>query len=270
MLSRWLAVAIVVTVPCLPAGAQTAPAAVPTTTVAASPAVSPATEAALAALADKTALPAGTRVVFLGDSITAVTSRQPVKYPEMIGKALAKKYGDKAQAVNAGRGGDNVLSAMKRVETDVIAKQPTLVFINLGVNDSKLIAPDYAKNSVPPDQFTAGYRDLIKLIQEKTGAKVVVVGTLACPDDVTKNNAMGKEKKGNYFGNPEQLKKYNAAAKEIAAEFKSDYVDLFDLFMAQPDLKALFPGDGVHANQQGQELIAVQLMKHLAQKYPAK
>lgn len=269
MLTRWIAVGLIVAVPALSTVAQTTPPPVPTTTVPA-PAITPATEATLAALATKTALPAGTNIVFLGDSITALTSRQPVKYPEMIGKALEKKYGDKVTFVNAGKGGDNVQSALKRAETDVLAKKPTLVFINLGVNDSKLVAPEHTRNQIPFDQFTAGYRDLVKLVQEKTGATVVVVGTLACADELTRARAMGGAKKATYFGNPEQLKKYNAAAKEIAAEFKSDYVDLFDLFMAQPDLKALFPGDGVHANQQGQELIAVQLMKYLAQKYPAK
>jgi lysophospholipase L1-like esterase len=265
---RPAACAFVFALAAFPALAQEKPPA-PTTTLAAPPVISPATEAELAALAAKTALPAGTRLLCLGDSITAVSARQSLKYPEMIGQALAKKYGDKAQVLNAGKGGDSVPGALKRVETDVIEKRPTLVFINLGVNDSKLAAPDHAKNVVPLDQFTAGYRDLIKLIQEKTGATVVVVGTLACVDEYTRAAATG-EKKRNYFGKPEELKKYNAAAKEIAAEFKCDYVDLFDLFMAQPDLKALFPGDGVHANQKGQELIALQLMKHLARKYPAK
>ncbi len=199
---------------------------------------------------------------------TAVTPRQPVKYPEMLAQVLAAKYGDKVQVLNAGKGGDNVLSALKRAETDVLPKQPTLVFINLGVNDSKLVAPAHERNQIPLDQFTTGYRDLIKLIREKTGAAVVVVGTIACADELTRAIATG-EKKRTYFGNPDQLKKYNAAARDIAAEFKCDYVDLFDLFMAQPDLKALFPGDGVHANQKGQELIALQLMKFLAHKFPA-
>ena len=237
--------------------------------VVAAPSTSDATTKELAALVEKSNLPAGMRMVCLGDSITVVTARQPVKYPEMIGLALKKKYGDKVEVFNAGKGGDNVQSALKRLATDVIPRKPTLVFINLGVNDSKLVAPEHTRNSIPFDQFTATYRDLLKAIKEQTGAESVIVGAAACVDEWTRAIAMGGEKKKTYFGNPAQLKKYNAAAQEIGKELKCDYIDLFDYFMAQPDLKALFPQDGVHANQQGQELIALQLMRYLAKKYPA-
>lgn len=222
----------------------------------------------LAALVEKTSLPTGMHIVCLGDSITAITARQPVKYPEMIGLALKKKYGDNVEVFNAGKSGDNVPLALKRLKTDVIPRKPTLVFINLGVNDSKLVAPEHTRTRVPFDQFITSYRDLLKAIKEKTDADSVIVGTVACVDEWAKAIAMSGKNK-NYLGNPEQLKKFNAAAQGIGKELNCDYIDLFDYFMAQPDLKALFPEDGVHVSQQGQELIALQFMRYLAKKYPA-
>lgn len=260
-----LALSISISTAQTPAPAPVAPAA-----AAEGPVPSAETARELDALAGKTALPSGARIVCLGDSITITNARQTVKYPEMIGQALAKKQPGKIEVFNAGKGGCNVQMALDNVETNVIARRPTLVFINMGVNDSKLVAPDHQRNQVPLDKFTAAYRELIKTIKAKTGAECVVVGTVACADEVTKAIAMGGPKKKTYFGNPEQLKKYNSAAQAIAKEMGCDYVDLFDCFMAQPDIKALFPGDGVHANQKGQELIALQLMRYLAGKYPAK
>ena len=225
----------------------------------------------LSDLARKTALPTPMRIVCLGDSITAVHPRRPeVKYPQMLQAALKARYGDKVEVVNAGRGGDNVLSALKRLDADVIQKQPTLVFVNLGVNDSKLAAPKYERNQVPLEKFTKGYRALIDKLRKQTKSTVVAVGTIACVDEWTHKAAMGGKRKRNYFGNPEQLKKYNAAVQDIAREMGMGYVDLYAHFLSQPDLSALFRSpDGVHCREKGQEQIALQLMRYLARKYPA-
>lgn len=222
----------------------------------------------LAALAARTSLPPGARVVCLGDSITA-PSPSTVKYPELLAMAFAAARPGAVEVINAGIGGDDVRKAFKRVQVDVISRRPTLVFINLGINDSKLVAPDYAHNFVPLEQFKSTYLDLIRKIQEATGAEVTVVGTLACIEEWTRAKAFDGPVRMNHFGLPAQLRRYNAAAREAGKALGCDYVDLFDYFRTQPDLGALFPeNDGVHAGPRGQELIALQLMRHLARKHP--
>lgn len=258
-ITAWMAAAVCV-------GAATASWAAEAAAGAVEKPIDPAVAAELADLAGKTALPEGTRIVFLGDSITAPGSLK-YKYPEMIRDALAAA-GLTAEVINAGRGGDNILSAGARLEADVLAHKPTQVFVNLGVNDSKLSAPDHTRNSVPLDRFTEGYRAVIEKLQA-SGAAVTLVGTIACVDEWTRKRAMGGEKKATYFGNPEQLTRYNAVVQALAKEFTLDYLDLYDLFRAQPDLTALFKGsDGVHAHTRGQELIARRILQALQKRFP--
>jgi lysophospholipase L1-like esterase len=222
----------------------------------------------LIALAEKVALPDGTRIVCLGDSITA-PAPYATKYPEILAMAFAAARPGTVEVVNAGIGGDDVRKAFKRVQADVISRRPTLVFINLGVNDSKLVAPGYAHNFVPLEQFKATYLDLIRKIQEAAGAEVTVVGTLACVEEWTRAKAVGGPTPMNHFGVPEQLHRYNAAAHEAGKALGCDYVELWEPFHSHPDLKSLFPeNDGVHAGPRGQELIALQVMRHLAGKHP--
>lgn len=223
----------------------------------------------LVALAGKTALPTPLTIVCLGDSITAVSARQPVKYPEMLQHALSGKYGDTVKVINAGKGGDNAESALKRLEADVLTHKPNLVFVNLGINDSKLPAQfNYERNQVPLERFSAAYAQITSAIKQ-AGGKPVSVGTIACVEEWTIRATQG-EKKGTWFGKGEELVKYNAAAQAIAKDQQLDYIDLYDHFRAQPDLKALFSAhDGVHCRDRGQEQIALQLMRHLASKYPA-
>lgn len=223
----------------------------------------------LSALAAKTSVPTPMTIVCLGDSITASTERQPVKYPEMLQRALSLKYGEQVKVINAGRGGDNVESALKRMETDVLAHKPGLIFVNLGINDSKLPAQfNYERNQIPLDRFIEAYGQIIAL-SKQAGAQVTAVGTIACVEEWT-IRATQREKKSTWFGKGEELAKYNAAVRKLADEHGTRYVDLYDHFRSQPDLKALFSEpDGVHCRDRGQEQIALQLMRHLASRYPA-
>lgn len=218
----------------------------------------------LAALAARTTLPTPLTIVCLGDSITVATERQPLKYPEMLQQALSLKYGDQVKIVNAGKGGDNAESALQRLQADVLSHKPGLVFVNLGINDSKLPAAfNYERNQIPLDRFLDAYAQIIASCKQ-AGAQVTVVGTIACVDEWTVRATQG-QKKSTWFGKPEELMKYNAAARKLADEQGLSYVDLYDHFRAQPDLKALFSEpDGVHCRDRGQEQIALQLMRHLA------
>jgi lysophospholipase L1-like esterase len=223
----------------------------------------------LVALAAKTSLPTPLTIVCLGDSITAPTQLQPVKYPEMLKGALSGKYGERVKIVNAGKGGDNAESALKRLEADVLIHKPDLVFVNLGINDSKLTAQsDHARSQIPVERFSAAYLQILSAVKQ-AGGKVVAVGTIACVEEWTSRATQG-EKKTTWFGKGEELVKYNAAARKVAMDQQSDYVDLYDHFRSQPDLKALFAApDGVHCRDRGQEQIALQLMRYLVAKYPA-
>lgn len=94
-------------------------------------------------------LKAGDRIVFLGDSITQ-GGAGPNGYVTMIRQALEKKHADlKIEVIGAGISGNKVPDLQRRVDKDVIAKKPTIVFIYIGINDVWHGEKDPAKGTMP-------------------------------------------------------------------------------------------------------------------------
>jgi len=74
--------------------------------------------------------PEGSRVVFLGDSIThGHRLSAELAYPHRVGLALG------IPVVNAGISGDTTEGGLARLDRDVLAHRPRLVVVALGVND---------------------------------------------------------------------------------------------------------------------------------------
>src|SRR5262245_55207495 len=97
--------------------------------------------------AKKVELKKGDKIIFFGDSLTALAV-QDKNVPEGKGYVplVREALKDKGVEVDAvARGGDKVPDLLKRVDKDVIAKKPTYVVIQIGVND--------AGTSVTPEQF---------------------------------------------------------------------------------------------------------------------
>src|SRR4051812_40725507 len=77
----------------------------------------------------------GDRIVFLGDSITAggVAAKG---YVTLIKNTLADKQKDLGiEIIGAGISGNKVPDLQKRLDRDVLKKNPTLVVIYIGIND---------------------------------------------------------------------------------------------------------------------------------------
>ncbi len=83
----------------------------------------------------KESLKANDRIVFLGDSITAQGAR-PGGYVALVSEAIAEAYPElNIQVIGAGRGGHKVPDCQKRLDRDVLQKDPTVVMIYIGIND---------------------------------------------------------------------------------------------------------------------------------------
>ena len=81
------------------------------------------------------ALKKNDRIVFLGDSITAAGARKG-GYITLSSQAIAKAYPElKIELIGAGIGGHKVPDCQKRLSKDVLQKNPSIVFIYLGIND---------------------------------------------------------------------------------------------------------------------------------------
>lgn len=214
--------------------------------------------APLRAADDTVPLKKGDRIVFLGDSITQAAGG-PNGYITFIKKVLDdEQHKDLGiETVNAGISGNKVPDLQKRVDRDVIAKKPTIVFIYIGINDVWHGQSDPARGT-PKDKFEAGLKEVIGKITD-SGAKVIL-----CTPTV-----IGEKKDG---GNKldKQLDEFADISRNVAKELKLPLCDLRKAFVDHlkennKDDKAsgILTGDTVHLTAAGNKLVADTMLKML-------
>ena len=206
-------------------------------------------------------------LVFVGDSLTALYKGH--NYVDKVRGWLVGRFGDKATVANAGVGGDTITRVQERLEKDVLSLQPkpTHVLIFLGHNDSKLKSTtDYKEPVVLPADYDRQYREVVKAIQTRLGAKVTIISATSSVYEITKETAAKAAKAGkahNLFGKPEALEQFNAIAKKVAQDLGADYLDVYEPTRTAPDKPSLFTKDGVHINEKGNRLVALEILKYL-------
>ena len=110
----------------------------------------------------RNARPSGENLICFGDSLTFGTgASEGQDYPSRLSEMLSKPV------INAGVPGDTTSSAMKRLDQDVLSRDPGIVFITLGGND--------LKNGVSKKIAFDNLRIIVEKIQKK-GALVVIGG----------------------------------------------------------------------------------------------
>lgn len=106
-----------------------------------------------------------TRIVFFGDSITQA-GVGPTGYITKMQKMLEEKgKTSQYELIGAGIGGNKVYDLYLRMDDDVLAKNPDVVVIWVGVNDVWHKA-SYGTGT-DPDKFEKFYTAIIKKLQHK-------------------------------------------------------------------------------------------------------
>ncbi len=169
-------------------------------------------------------------IVFFGDSITAqkpkdfrdgkgsfvvrMTEYLKAKYPNStvvsteLAKPIAAKDGQ-IVVVMSGVGGDTSTQALNRIDTNVLAHQPDLVVVMLGVNDENRKGQG---NNVSVETYKMNLEAITDKVQA-AGGQVILMTT-----------SMKNLKWSNCVGN---LDEYAAAAREVSVEKKTALVDNF-------------------------------------------
>ena len=204
-------------------------------------------------------LPAGSRILFQGDSITdAGRDRKADKpndtaalgkgYPFLAaGELLRDHPGLKLQVLNRGISGNKVPDLAARWQADCIDLQPTVLSILIGVNDI------WHKLNGKYDGTVADYADGYRKLIEDTQSKLPETRIVICEPFVLKCGAVSDK----WF--PEFNERREAAVK-LAAEFKLTLVAFQQMFnraieQAPPEYWA---ADGVHPTLAGHALMATE------------
>lgn len=196
-------------------------------------------------------------IVFLGDSITNRGMR-PGGYIDLIKRELHKRgKSKKYKLIGAGHEGNTVPDLQGRVEQDVIARNPDLVVIYIGINDVWK-STNNPPNHTPVNAYEAGLREIINKIKD-SGAKVIL-----CTPSV-----IGELVEG---GNPQDvmLDEYSEISRKVAYETNSKLCDLRKAFISylskhntENKEKGILTLDRVHLNDLGNQLVATKIIKHL-------
>ena len=165
----------------------------------------------------------GSRIIAFGDSLTRMPGELGLKtYPDFLSGMIGKEI------ENAGVPGNTTEDAIRRVERDVLARDPRVVLVLLGGND-------YLRRQ-PMDSIIDNLRRLIRMIQEE-GALGVLVG-LEGPALLGRT---GEEE-------------FRALAKETGAVLVPD---ILGGILSDPALRF----DSIHPNEKGAQIMAERINK---------
>ena len=170
---------------------------------------------------------AATRILALGDSLTAGFGLAPQEaFPVRLEAKLAAA-GIAAQVVNGGVSGDTSAGGLARLDW-ALADHPNLVLVELGAND--------ALRGIDP-QLTYANLDKILTRIKAAGAKILLLGMRAPPN----------------WGRAYQTQ-FDAIFPDLASKH---HVPLYPFFLDGVALDpALNQSDGLHPTAQGADLIA--------------
>ncbi len=221
--------------------------------------------------------PVPAHLLFIGDSLT--DQQRGYNYVDKLAFWLRRSQDSAGLTYsNAGVGGDYISRVWQRMNgdpasyrlnmyDDLFKPRPTHVFFFLGHNDSKVSSRSgYSVQCVDPKTFEEEYRLAVKKVQRETGAKVIVISATSSVFEICKANADKRQAAGidnSLFGKPQELEKFNAIARRVAAELGADFVDVYEPTRTHPDKPGLFnPRDGVHLTNEGNRFIALELLKY--------
>lgn len=207
-------------------------------------------------------------IVAFGDSTTADRPQLSV-YAELLPPRLATELGVKVTMINAGVPGNTTEDARRRLSADVLAKQPDLVIIQFGINDSAMDVwktPPETRTRVSKESYRKNLEYFVTEIRRRHGRVMFM----------TPNPKQWSEKTRRRYGKPpyrvDDPDGYNVNLRPFAQEMRlvagELEVPLLDVMAAYDDHLRANPGknllsDGIHPNQAGQQLVTDLLLVFL-------
>jgi len=193
------------------------------------------------------------RVAALGESTTwgySVSDKSKCWVNQVVAM-LEEFQGSEIVLINQGIG-SNVLtsacpayefsakpSALDRVDGDLIAYNPDMVFLSYGLNDSR--------GGTPPETFRLSYQELINRIRDRIDPVIVLVNTYYMHEVLYKNCENWEE------SSYELTEIYNLVIQQLA---EKNNLILADVYAAEIGVDWIIDQDHCHPNDLGHRLIA--------------
>jgi lysophospholipase L1-like esterase len=199
------------------------------------------------------------RVVFFGDSITQMGAK-PGGYIVKMTEALAQKnLSADYELIGAGIGGNKVYDLYLRMDEDVLAQNPDIVYIWVGVNDVWHKAMFGTGTDI--DKFEKFYLAIINKLLDR---HVRIV--LCTPAVIGEKTDFTNQQDGD-------LNAYSQVIRNLAQKNHCALVDLREIFHTyelrnNPGNKesGILTVDKVHLNETGNQLVADKMLETLLNK----
>jgi len=201
------------------------------------------------------------RVLALGESTTwgySVSDKSKCWVNQVV-RMLEEFQGAEIELVNQGIG-SNVLtaecpsyefsakpSALERVDEELIAHDPDMVFLSYGLNDSR--------GGTPPEIFRRAYQELIDRIRAAIEPVIVLVNTYYMHETLYTNCEHWEE------SSYELTEVFNLVIQQIA---EKNNLILADVYSAETGVDWIIDQDHCHPNDLGHRIIANRVFEAVA------
>jgi lysophospholipase L1-like esterase len=194
------------------------------------------------------------RIVFFGDSITAAGAKPGGYIMKMDSMLVLQGKAEQYELMGAGVSGNKVYDLYLRMEEDVLAKEPDIVVIYIGVND--VWHKRTSGTGTDPDKFEKFYQAIISKLKAKN------INVILCTP------AMIGEKTDSSNPLDGDLNEYSKIIRNIAQKNSLPVVDLRRAFLdyglknnQENKTKDILTNDGVHLNAKGNQFVADEMWK---------
>ena len=195
-----------------------------------------------------------TRVIFFGDSITELGAKPGGYITRVDSMCKLEKKGDLYDFVGAGKDANKVYDLYLRMDDDVLAKEPDVVVIFVGVND--VWHKTLLGTGTDPDKFEKFYLAILKKLKDKN-----IRAILCTPAVVGEKTDMSNPLDGD-------LNRYSNIIRDMAKKNNLPLIDLRAKFYTylkdnNPDNqeKNILTYDKVHMNPKGNQFLADEMWK---------
>ena len=197
------------------------------------------------------------QVVFLGDSITEEGRTLELGFINLLEESLDS---EKFNLIGKGISGDKVSDLLVRYENDVLAQNPDIVFIYIGIND---VWHSYGVGKGSDiDFYEKGLRKIITDIK-KRGAKIILCTPTVIGERVTFEDELEIKR-------DQELDAFAGVIRNLSSEFNTELLDLRTIFKnyivennQNNDYQDFLTDDGVHLNDAGNKLIAENMLNYI-------
>ena len=197
------------------------------------------------------------QVVFLGDSITEEGRTLELGFINLLEESLDS---EKFNLIGKGISGDKVSDLLVRYENDVLAQNPDIVFIYIGINDV-WHSYDVGKGS-DIDFYEKGLRKIITDIK-KRGAKIILCTPTVIGERVTFEDELEIKR-------DQELDAFSGVVRNLASEFNTELLDLRTIFKdyiaennKNNEYQDFLTDDGVHLNDAGNKLLSEKMLNYI-------